>query len=295
MKNLIIEDVKQCYANCDVNFTHKYYLKNGNFSGSRIYKIMGGWNKTLNECEIPLSNPSLNVTKNDLIKEANVIFERFGYLNSELHRKNSKYSQKTIDREFKSFSKFIKATGIKTSRVHRAKDLTDIEILDELKLLYDKFNFLNCTLIKKEYSVSLTTLIKRFGNMSTIYQLLDIEVDPNSNCYFWRASNVIKIFSDYLKEKPLQEWTCPGLKNPETTNNLFVDAYFPLNNIALEYDSIQHYEYIPFMHKTYDNFIYRQNRDKIKNSLLSKMGIKIIRVKYDDVVDEDYVKNKLKL
>ena len=72
-----------------------------------------------------------------------------------------------------------------------------------------------------------------------------------------------------------------------------LDGYFSNLKIAIEYDGIQHYEYIPKLDKTYENFLKRQERDKIKTRLCEENNIKLIRIKYDEPLNIEHLKKKI--
>ena len=65
--------------------------------------------------------------------------------------------------------------------------------------------------------------------------------------------------------------------------------------LALEYDGIQHYEYVPRFHKNINSLEKQQERDKFKDEKCKLNGITLIRVpytvKYEDL--ESYIKKKL--
>lgn len=72
------------------------------------------------------------------------------------------------------------------------------------------------------------------------------------------------------------------LRNPETGKNLEIDMYNKSLNLAIEYQGIQHYQFTPHFHKTTDDFISQQKRDKLKKELLAHNGIDLIEIPYDE-------------
>jgi very-short-patch-repair endonuclease len=72
-----------------------------------------------------------------------------------------------------------------------------------------------------------------------------------------------------------------------------LDGYFEEYKLAIEYDGIQHYEYMQKFDKKYDDFIKRQERDRIKDKLCKENRIKLIRIRYDEPLTEEYLKQKL--
>lgn len=80
------------------------------------------------------------------------------------------------------------------------------------------------------------------------------------------------------------------LKNPLTKRNLELDCYDPTSQIAVEYDGEQHYKYPNYFHKTESEFKKQQARDKIKDKLCIKNGIKLIRIPYTEAKSLTYDK-----
>lgn len=76
-------------------------------------------------------------------------------------------------------------------------------------------------------------------------------------------------------------------------DGLELDCYIPDSRIAFEYDGKQHFELIKHFHKEEQDFKDLQKRDKEKDRLCKELGIKLIRIKYDEEISEDLIKEKL--
>lgn len=90
------------------------------------------------------------------------------------------------------------------------------------------------------------------------------------------------------------------LRNPVTSqgsdsNNLELDCYNPELKLAVEYNGIQHYKYIPYFHKSKDAFQNQKYRDYMKKEMCEKNGITLIDVPYTVKVPEikSFLLNKL--
>lgn len=290
-KEDLLNDILNSYNNRGSNkFTISYYMSVGKYSKSPI-ATYGGWNNLLKELNIPI-NMNKKVSKEDAIKDLINFKREYNSLSSTLYRKHGTYSQIVIDNLFGNFTSFVKEAGFISEK--NVKFISDEELLQKLKELYDKYGYVNSTLITNKSSFTYQTVINRFGCMSKVYELLDIDNDVNKNCYFSSVDNVLEIASEILNEKPIKEWTCKELLNPERTNHLFVDGYFPNNNIVIEYDGQQHYEFVPFLHKTYEKFERTKLLDKHKEKILKDLNVKLIRIKYDDPQTKDFIMKKLK-
>jgi len=81
------------------------------------------------------------------------------------------------------------------------------------------------------------------------------------------------------------------LRNPVTSNgmdsnNLELDCYNSELKLAVEYNGIQHYKYVPYFHKTKDAFQNQKYRDYMKRDICTKNGITLVEVPYTVKVSE---------
>lgn len=77
-------------------------------------------------------------------------------------------------------------------------------------------------------------------------------------------------------------------------NGLEIDCYLPELKLGFEYNGQQHYEWIREFHKEEKEFLEQKSRDIEKNLLASKRGIKLITIKYNEVLTEELISNKIK-
>jgi len=73
------------------------------------------------------------------------------------------------------------------------------------------------------------------------------------------------------------------------------DVYIKGTNLLIEYNGRQHYEYVPFFHKTKKRFFLQKRRDLLKQQLASSHGHKVITFKYDEPITRNHVYNKMKM
>ena len=72
------------------------------------------------------------------------------------------------------------------------------------------------------------------------------------------------------------------MRNPVTGGdfNLELDCYDPELGIAVEYNGVQHYKFIPFFHKNKEAFLNQKYRDDMKRRICKDNGILLIEVPY---------------
>lgn len=90
----------------------------------------------------------------------------------------------------------------------------------------------------------------------------------------WLKTNNI----EYVKQKTFNELVDVML--------LRYDFYLPVQNILIEYDGQQHYEFVPYFHgdiETYERQVYRDN---LKTRYASQRNIKLLRIRYDVDVEQ---------
>ena len=94
---------------------------------------------------------------------------------------------------------------------------------------------------------------------------------------------------DFKKVRP--DW----LKN-KNNNNLELDIYNEELKLAIEYNGVQHYHYIPFFHRTEEKFYERMDDDKIKIEKCKERGINLIVISYTTNNDDicSYIYNEAK-
>jgi len=81
------------------------------------------------------------------------------------------------------------------------------------------------------------------------------------------------------------------LKNEITMSNLEIDCYCDELKIGIEYNGKQHYEYVPYFHKSKDAFYNTKYRDDMKKRLCKRHGITLITIPYTIPVDR--IENEL--
>lgn len=103
--------------------------------------------------------------------------------------------------------------------------------------------------------------------------------------------NKVLDYPEFKREKRFN-W----LRSPVTNCQLRVDVHYPKYRLCVEFDGEQHYKPIQFLpHQDADEEFERTKlHDAIKNELIPKHGLKLIRFKYDEPLNEDNVKEHLK-
>lgn len=74
---------------------------------------------------------------------------------------------------------------------------------------------------------------------------------------------------------------------------LFLDIYIPRLKIAIECDGIQHSKFNNHFHKDKFAFAAQKNNDSLKEQYCEIEGITIVRVNYNEDIDETKLKDKL--
>lgn len=84
-----------------------------------------------------------------------------------------------------------------------------------------------------------------------------------------------------IKENYRPEWLLSS-----NLTRLELDFYIDEINTAFEIQGIQHIEYVPFFHGTYDNYLEQQKRDKEKIDLCFGNGVRLFLIyDYQDILN----------
>jgi hypothetical protein len=81
--------------------------------------------------------------------------------------------------------------------------------------------------------------------------------------------------------KPFVKVRPKFLKNEVTGKNLELDIYNEDIKVAIEFNGRQHYEFVPFFHKNYEDFLTQRYRDEMKKAKCKDEGIHLIEIRYD--------------
>lgn len=285
-KQETIKIILECKNTCLESFTAEYLYTNTNITQNIIKLHFGTFTKMLKELNLPI-NIRKNITREEVAAKMLELYEKYGKLTSETQREY--YPQSTIDNLFGSFNDMLRELNIKENM---AQNVTDDELLDELSQIVKKHGTVNSILIDNECKYSRPTYLYRLGgSIESICEKLNIINTTQYSTISKSGIYCIKIISNVLNTKYVLEKTFNWLKY--NNNKLRLDGYFEEYNLAIEYDGIQHYEYMKKYDKDYESFLKRQERDRIKDKLCKENGIKLIRIRYNEPLTEEYLKQKL--
>lgn len=124
-----------------------------------------------------------------------------------------------------------------------------------------------------------------------MYKELDIEAFAKGNDKFRIARATIVQLEDILGEEAIFEYTDDNFRNPDTGYHLFIDAYFPISNIAFEYNGQQHYKNDNFFYRNEKDFEKSKKLDKIKKEKIKESGMLFLEISYKEpVTNVDLIK-----
>lgn len=270
----IIDDLIRVYEENN-KLTNRVYEKYGKYSVGKIttYDTFNNLKEeAIGPGKIHLNKISKEKITKDILRVNDMVdnMTRYDYL------KLGQYSRKPIDRHFGSWNKMLKELNLS---INCLIGIPSEDLLEDLRILYDKFGTLSATIVKHHGKFSVEVYQRRFGSYKKAVELSGLDPNVVRGSDSPTALAMIKITSEVLGEKPLKEYTFEWLKNPKTNRNLYIDAYFPNNNIAFEYDGPQHFEPID-RYGGKKSLKQTQYLDNIKNNLLKKNNIKLIRFPY---------------
>ena len=141
------------------------------------------------------------------------------------------------------------------------------------------------------------------GSWSTNY-FYDSSFDKNKiNNSFSRPDSKGEIECRRVLEKifnkPFNKARPNFLNNPVTGGhfNLELDCYNEELQIAVEYNGVQHYKYVPYFHKNNEAFLNQKYRDDMKRRMCKDQNIILIEVPYTVKLEniERFIKDELRM
>lgn len=277
--------------------TAKILKDNGKVSCDTIKRLFGSLKQGYIEAGIELKQGQRKmISKEEIDKEIFRINSEFGYVSKPLFEKHSSYSPKIIQRIYGSFSNMYNELNITRHLAGRVP--SENELIKECKRIFDEHKFLSYDLIEKYSSISITCFKDRakknnWDGINYYRKQIGCDIPKLGWGESLDAKYAIDKFSKALNEEPIKEKQFDWLLNPTTNKHLRIDAYYPISNIAIEYNGPQHYKVDGLYTTTAEQLEYRQNLDFLKYQLIKEKGIKLIVIDYRDKVTDDYIQNKI--
>lgn len=111
-------------------------------------------------------------------------------------------------------------------------------------------------------------------------------------CSSCRSEKIARETLEALMDKPFPK--C----RPDWLGGLELDGYCEEEKLAVEYHGQQHYEFIPFFHRTETAFKEQQERDARKKEILKERGINLLEIPYtysylNEKELDDYIEREL--
>lgn len=185
--------------------------------------------------------------------------------------------------------------------------MTIIKYFYNLKRLSEEYSFemmfLFCILFLILFSLYRKISGKK-GSWSSEYNYTIIEQQQQDNTRkpFFKGDSKGEIECRRVLEKmfnkPFNKARPDFLNNPVTGGNfnLELDCFNDELGLAVEYNGVQHYKFVPFFHKNKEAFLNQKYRDDMKRRICKEYNIKLIEVPHTVKVDdiEYFLKNEMK-
>lgn len=221
-----------------------------------------------------------NKTTEEFINEANIIHNN-KYAYSLVNYVNSKIKIKIVCPEHGEFEQ-IPNNHLNGAGCHKCNG----GFMDE-KFFIEKSNKIH----KNKYDYSLVnysnvlTKIKIICSKHGIFTQAPSDHLHGAGCpKCKRSKGEIKI-CNYLMEKNISFDEEKCFNNCRNKTKLYFDFYLPEYNMCIEYDGIQHFKPINYFGGE-NTFILQQKKDKIKTDYCTDNNIKLLRIKYNENIEE---------
>jgi len=159
--------------------------------------------------------------------------------------------------------------------------LTSNEFIKKSKKIHgDKYDY---SLVKYRNGQSKVKIIcPKHGEFN---QIANNHTSKKYGCPICKESKGETIITQYLDNLNIKYHKQKIFDKCKNKNFLPFDFYLPEHNVCIEYDGLQHYEPIEFFGGI-DSLKKYQKNDKIKNEYCKKNNIHLIRIKYDENINE---------
>jgi len=155
----------------------------------------------------------------------------------------------------------------------------NIFIEESKKIHGNKYDY--SKVVYKNNSTKIEIICKKHG---AFFQTPNAHKDNKQGCPSCKESKGESRIRVFLESNNIQFINQHSYEDCKYKNKLLFDFYLPKYNLIIEFDGMQHYEPIPWLHGRPDyNFEYQQLKDKIKNEYCIKNNISLLRIKYTDI------------
>lgn len=257
-------------------------------NSSPVRRLFGGYNNMFLELGLPINMRKDMPTRQEMMDDFKLFYKIHNTISSTEYRKHGVFSQVWIEKEFGSWCNFIKELGFSPKN-----EKVGIEYMkNEVKKLFDKFGFISKGIINNNCDFTYQAFRSYFKSPEDISKFLGVK-----NAFKYGRSSKEKLILSHLKELFLEsdietEKSWEWLKG-KNDKNMYCDFYIKSLNTVIEYDGEQHYKYIEVFHNSYEEFKAQQRRDKLKDELLGKNGIRVVRIGYYEKITIDFIKSIL--
>ena len=211
---------------------------------------------------------------------------------------------------------FLSHRKNKIIKEYKNEIITNLNLI--IKNFIDKYSVDVLSLITEQYAVKVSPynysafrdinmrILKVFdfydyGELDDFQIVIDSWVSEAENM-LKDSKGIPRIGQSLVSETRLYKVICEIYKNenytivhhayPDFLKGMELDIFIPEIQLGIEYQGRQHYEAIDFFGGE-QSFRKQIKRDNQKKRLCKKFGIKLIHVKYDELIEVDYIKNKI--
>jgi hypothetical protein len=137
-----------------------------------------------------------------------------------------------------------------------------------------RYSYANVSYIRGDKEVILTC--KKHGNFN-ITPHLHLSGSGCPKCTGSRGEKLLDTIFQEMGYNPIKNKSFPGCKYKI---RLRFDFFIPEKNTCIEFDGAYHFQFSPYAHKKFSNFIECKIRDKIKDVYCINNKINLIRIPY---------------
>lgn len=278
------------------NICSELYVKNNNSINLQVinknsdipYSLINKYYGNINSLKKTLFDNNKNFSNEDIKEYVNELYRNNGKITVDiLKSKSNIYTYKQIIDAYGSYENIKNEFNI----VLKNNNIKKQDVLDDIMDIYKKYGHVSKYYLEQYGKYNYSVYYTKFGNAPDIYKAIGI-ISPDINCTRSEKSNfVLNMIEKILNCECEYEKQFDDCINSKTGKKLRFDGYFEKYNLLVEYDGEQHFHYIKAWYKTIEDFNNVLYKDKLKNDYAKNNNIKLLRIRYDDDISYENIKN----
>lgn len=224
-----------------------------------------------------------NVSKKELLADIKYIINKTHNTTVDNYNRYGKFSKEVI-RRFGGWPNLLIEIGEKPNSYYGSFE----NMVSDVKKLAEEYGFITSKLVDNNCSFRYTSFRLHFNSTEEMCKTIGYDLEILKYGRSSKERVIERILNEIIgRDSYHTEYTWDWLLNKNKP--MYVDFYLPKINTVIEYDGEQHFKMVSRFHKSENDFIKQQERDKLKNKLILEHDINLIRIPYTQKITKKYI------